>query len=60
MFREMVGWEVDEGADILIVENFYYADEAYAALKVMKETKLPSVITIAPYGKNIMSLDIIS
>ena len=54
MFREMVGWAVDEGADILIGETFYYAEEAYTALKVMKETGLPSVITIAPYGENIM------
>ena len=54
MFREMVGWAVDEGADILIGETFYYAEEAYTALKVMKESELPSVITIAPYGQNIM------
>ena len=54
MFREMVGWAVDEGADILIGETFYYAEEAYTALKVMKESGLPSVITIAPYGQNIM------
>ena len=50
----MVGWAVDEGADILIGETFYYAEEAYMALKVMKEAGLPSVITIAPYGQNIM------
>ena len=54
MFQEMVGWAVDEGADILIGETFYYAEEAYTALKVMKETGLPSVITIAPMGENIM------
>jgi len=54
MFREMVGWAIDEDADILIGETFYYAEEAYTALKVMKETGLPSVITIAPYGQNIM------
>ena len=54
MFREMIGWAVDEGADILIGETFYYAEEAYTALKVMKESGLPSVITIAPYGQNIM------
>ncbi len=54
MFSEMVGWAVDEGADILIGETFYYAEEAYTALKVMKESGLPSVITIAPYGQNIM------
>ena len=27
MFREMVGWAVDEGADILIGETFYYAED---------------------------------
>ncbi len=58
MFNEMVGWAVDEGADMLIGETFYYAEEAYMALKVMKQTKLPSVITIAPYGQNIMRDDI--
>ena len=54
MFSEMVGWAVDEGADILIGETFYYAEEAYTALKVMKQSGLPCVITIAPMGENIM------
>ena len=54
MFSEMVDWAVDEGADMLIGETFYYAEEAYTALKVMKKTGLPSVITIAPMGENIM------
>ena len=54
MFTEMVGWAVDEGADMLIGETFYYAEEAYTALKVMQKTGLPSVITISPMGENIM------
>ena len=54
MFNEMVDWAVDEGADMLIGETFYYAEEAYKALQVMKQTGLPSVITIAPMGENIM------
>jgi len=54
MFSEMVGWAAAEGADMLIGETFYYAEEAYTALKVMKKTGLPSVITIAPMGENIM------
>jgi len=54
MFSEMIGWAVDEGADMLIGETFYYAEEAFTALKVMKQTGLPSVITIAPMGENIM------
>jgi len=54
MFNEMVEWAVDEGADMLIGETFYYAEEAYKALKIMKQTGLQSVITIAPMGENIM------
>ena len=54
MFSEMIGWAVDEGADMLIGETFYYAEEAYTAIKVMKQTGLPSVITIAPMAENIM------
>ena len=53
-FTEMIGWAVDEGADMLIGETFYYAEEAYTALKVMKKSNLPCVITIAPMGENIM------
>jgi len=54
MFNEMVDWAVDEEADMLIGETFYYAEEAYKALQVMRQTGLPSVITIAPMGENIM------
>jgi betaine-homocysteine S-methyltransferase len=54
MFTEMVGWALEEGADMLIGETFYYAEEAYKALEVMKKTGLPCVITIAPMGENIM------
>ena len=54
MFNEMVDWALDEGADMLIGETFYYAEEAYKALKVMRQTGLTSVITIAPMGENVM------
>ena len=54
MFTEMVGWAVDEGADMLIGETFYYAEEAFKALEVMKKTKLPVVITIAPMAEDVM------
>ncbi len=54
MFSEMVEWAVDEGADILIGETFYYAEEAYTALDIIQKAGLPSVITIAPMGVNSM------
>ena len=55
MFEEMVGWAVDEGADLIIGETFYYAGEALAALEVAKSSGLPVVLTIAPMAMNEMS-----
>ena len=54
MFAEMIDWAVDEGADMLIGETFYYAEEAYRALELIKKANLPAVVTIAPMGENIM------
>ena len=55
MFEEMVDWAVDEGADMIIGETFYYAGEALAALEVAKATGLPVVLTIAPMAMNEMA-----
>ena len=54
MFEEMAGWAVDEGVDYMIGETFYYAEEAFCALEVIRKADLPSVITIAPMGENMM------
>jgi len=48
MFDEMIGWAVDEGADIIIGETFYYAGAALAALEPATASGLPTVITLAP------------
>ena len=48
MFEEMVGWAVEEGADMVIGETFYYAGEALAALEIAKSSGLPVVLTVAP------------
>jgi betaine-homocysteine S-methyltransferase len=47
MFEEQVGWAVEEGADFIIGETFSYTAEALIALDVIKQTKLPAVITMA-------------
>ena len=54
MFEEMVGWAFDEGVDFIIGETFYYAEEAFCALEIIKQTGLPAVVTIAPMGENMM------
>ena len=48
MFNEMIGWAVEEGADIIIGETFYYAGEALCALEAAKASGLPVVLTLAP------------
>ncbi|WP_456268728.1 homocysteine S-methyltransferase family protein [Kushneria sp. AK178] len=54
MFDEMVQWAVEEGADLIIGETFYYAGEAQAALEAIKARGLPAVITLAPMAENRM------
>lgn len=58
MFEEMVGWAVEEGADLIIGETFYYVGEALTALRVAKDSGLPVVLTIAPMARNAMMDDV--
>src|SRR5699024_3466462 len=48
MFDEMIGWAVDEGADIIVGDTFYYAGETCAALDAAKASGLPTVTARAP------------
>jgi betaine-homocysteine S-methyltransferase len=54
MFSEMVEWAVDEGVDYFIGETFYFAEEAFTALEVIRQSKKPAVITIAPMAENVL------
>lgn len=54
MFEEMVAWAVEEGADLIIGETFYYAGEALTALQVAKASGVPVVLTLAPMAANEM------
>ncbi len=47
MFDEQVGWAVEAGVDYVVGETFDWAEEALIALEAIKETGLPSVITLA-------------
>lgn len=46
MFAEQVGWAVDEGAELLIGETFSHLGEALLALDAMRESGLPTVVTL--------------
>lgn len=54
MFTEMVDWAMGEGVDFFIGETFYYAEEAFCALDVIKRAGTVAVITIAPMAENIL------
>jgi len=50
MFSEMIGWSVDEGADFIVGETFYYAEEAYTALEEIKKIGPAGCFNDSPYG----------
>ena len=47
MFEEQVGWMVEAGVDMVVGETFSWGEEALIALDVIRETGLPSVITLS-------------
>ncbi len=54
MFEEQIGWAVDEGADLLIAETVDWCGEAEIALDVMKQTGLPTVVTLSVHREEKM------
>ena len=51
MFEEQVRWAVEAGVDFIIAETISWLGEAEIALDVIKQTKLPSVVTLALHRK---------
>jgi betaine-homocysteine S-methyltransferase len=47
MYREQVGWAVEEGADFIVAETHDFLGEALISLEVIKEFGLPSLVTFA-------------
>ena len=47
MYREQVGWAVEEGADLILSETNDYLGEALIALDVIREHGLPAVVNFA-------------
>ena len=45
MYEEQVGWAVDGGVDFVIAETLDYLAEALIALEVIKQFRLPAMIT---------------
>ncbi len=51
MYEEQLSWAVEEGIDFVIAETNDYLGEALIALGVIKELKLPAMITLASVQK---------
>lgn len=47
MYEEQVGWAIEAGVDFIIAETIAFLGEAEIALEVIKQTKLPAVVTFA-------------
>jgi betaine-homocysteine S-methyltransferase len=47
MFEEQMEWIVEAGMDFVIGETFSYVEEALIALDLIREAKLPAVMTLA-------------
>jgi betaine-homocysteine S-methyltransferase len=51
MYREQVGWAVEEGVDFIISETNDYLGEALIGVEVIKQHGLPAVVTFASTGE---------
>ena len=47
MFDEQVGWAAEAGVDVIVGETFTWGEEALIALEAIRQTSIPSVITLA-------------
>jgi betaine-homocysteine S-methyltransferase len=47
MFEEQVGWAAEAGVDFIAAETISLLGETEIALEVMRQTKLPTVVTFA-------------
>src|SRR5213592_4284094 len=47
MYEEQLGWALEEGIDFVISETNDYLGEALIALEVIKQLKLPAMVTLA-------------
>ena len=52
MYEEQLGWAAEEGIDFVISETNDYLGEALIALDVIKQLKLPALVTLASVQKD--------
>jgi betaine-homocysteine S-methyltransferase len=54
IFEEQVAWAAEEGVDFIIGETFAFLGEALIALEVMRQARLPAVVTLAIHRQGLL------
>jgi len=54
MYREMIGWAKQEGADLIVAETMYYLEEAQIALEEIQAAGLPSLVNVAVFATGVL------
>ena len=54
MYREMIKWAKEEGADLIVGETMYYFEEAKIALEEIQLAGLPSIINVAIFANGVL------
>ena len=52
MFEEQINWAAEANVDFIIAETFSFFGEARIALKAIKESGLPAVVTLTPHRED--------
>ncbi|MGA0413217.1 MAG: homocysteine S-methyltransferase family protein [Aquiluna sp.] len=49
MYREMIAWAKEEGAELIVAETMYFLGEAMIALEEAKAAELPVILNVAVF-----------
>jgi len=54
MYREMISWAKQEGADLIVAETMYYYEEAKIALEEIHAAGLPAIVNVAVFATGVL------
>jgi len=54
MYREMVSWAKQEGADLILAETMYFLAEAEIALEEIQAAGLPAIVNVAVFDSGLL------
>ena len=54
MYREMIAWAKEEGAELIVAETMYFLGEAMIALDEAKAAELPVILNVAVFDTGVL------